>query len=166
MADLPGKRALVTGASRGIDAAIARSPARNGADVAITYEHSAERAAEVVREIDHLGRRGVAIARNCSLETMSLEEIDAVLNVNIRSVVLASQAAIPHLREGGRIINIGSCLAVRATQPGVTAYSMSKSALISFTKGLARDLGPREITVNIVHPGPTHTDMNPANVHI
>jgi 3-oxoacyl-[acyl-carrier protein] reductase len=195
MVDLAGKRALVTGASRGIGAAIARSLARNGADVAITYERSADRAAEVLREIEGFGRRGVAIAadsadplairrsvqqtvdalggldilvnntgivRGGPLETMSLEDIDAVLKVNIRSVVLASQAAIPYLREGGRIINIGSCLAERVTQPGVTVYSMSKSALIAFTKGLARDLGPGGITVNIVHPGPTDTDMNPA----
>ena len=97
---------------------------------------------------------------------MSLEDIDAGLNVNIRSVVLASQAAIPHLREGGPIINIGNRLAERVTQPGVTADWMSKSALISFTRGLARDLGPRGVTVNIVLPGPTDTDINPANVHI
>jgi NAD(P)-dependent dehydrogenase (short-subunit alcohol dehydrogenase family) len=94
---------------------------------------------------------------------MSLEDIDAVLDVNIRSVVLASQAAIPHLGEGGRIVNMGSCLAERVTQPGLSVYSMSKSALIAFTKGLARDLGPRGITVNIVHPGPTNPDMNPAD---
>jgi NAD(P)-dependent dehydrogenase (short-subunit alcohol dehydrogenase family) len=59
-------------------------------------------------------------------------------------------------------VNIGSCLAERVTLPGVSVYSMTKSALISLTKGLARDLGPRGITVNIVHPGPTDTAMNPA----
>jgi NAD(P)-dependent dehydrogenase (short-subunit alcohol dehydrogenase family) len=196
MADSTGRRALVTGGSRGIGAAIALALARDGVDVAITYERSADRAAEVVRGIEALGRRGLAIAadsadpvairasveqavrglggldilvnnagiaRGGPLEAMSLEDIDAVLDVNIRSVVLASQAAIPHLGEGGRIVNMGSCLAERVTQPGLSVYSMSKSALIAFTKGLARDLGPRGITVNIVHPGPTDTDMNPAN---
>jgi NAD(P)-dependent dehydrogenase (short-subunit alcohol dehydrogenase family) len=76
--------------------------------------------------------------------------------------VLASQAAATHLREGGRIISTGSCLADRVVEPGATLYAMSKAALIGFTKGLARDLGPRGITVNIVHPGSTDTDMNPA----
>jgi NAD(P)-dependent dehydrogenase (short-subunit alcohol dehydrogenase family) len=196
MATLAGKRALVTGASRGIGAAIALALAGQGADVAITYERSAERAAEVVAKIQALGRRAVAIAANSAdaaavkrsvdeaatalggldilvnnagiarggpVETMSLEDIDAILAVNVRSVVLASQAAIPHLPEGGRIISIGSCLAERVTFPGITVYSMSKSALLSFTRGLARELGPRGITVNLVHPGPTDTDMNPAN---
>lgn len=66
------------------------------------------------------------------------------------------------LGDGGRIISTGSCLADRVVEPGVTLYAMSKAALIGFTKGLARDLGPRGITVNIVHPGSTDTDMNPA----
>ncbi|MCB8823400.1 3-oxoacyl-ACP reductase family protein [Microvirga rosea] len=196
MTSLSGKRALVTGASRGIGAAIAQALAAEGADVAITYERSAERAAEVVRDIEALGRRGLAIAadsadpdavrrsvraavdtlggldilvnnagiaRGGPFETMSIEDIDAILAVNIRSVIVASQAALAHLGPGGRIINIGSCLAERVTKPGVTVYSMSKSALISFTKGLSREVGPRGITVNIVHPGPTDTDMNPAD---
>jgi len=94
---------------------------------------------------------------------MSLADIDALLAVNIRSVVLASQAAIPHLGEGGRIISIGSCLGERVPFPGVTVYSMTKSALLSFTRGLARELGPQGITVNLVQPGSTDTDMNPSN---
>jgi NAD(P)-dependent dehydrogenase (short-subunit alcohol dehydrogenase family) len=76
--------------------------------------------------------------------------------------VLATRTAIPHLENGGRVINIGSCLAERVIGPGLAVYSMTKSALIALTKGLARDLGSRGITVNIVHPGPTDTDMNPA----
>jgi NAD(P)-dependent dehydrogenase (short-subunit alcohol dehydrogenase family) len=102
------------------------------------------------------------IARGGPLADMSLADIDAILDVNVRSVVLASQAAIPHLKEGGRIISIGSCLAERVASPGMTVYSMSKSALLAFTRGLARELGSRGITVNLVHPGPTDTDMNPA----
>ena len=83
--------------------------------------------------------------------------------MNIRGVVVAIQAALPHLPEGGRIINIGSCLANRVAQPGIAVYAMTKSALNSLTRGLARDLGPRGITVNLVHPGPTDSDMNPAD---
>ncbi len=97
-----------------------------------------------------------------SLETVSLAEMQRVLDVNLRSVLVASRAAITHLSAGGRIINIGSNLADRVPFAGVTLYAMTKSALTGFTKGLARDLGPRDITVNLVHPGPTDTDMNPA----
>jgi 3-oxoacyl-[acyl-carrier protein] reductase len=78
-------------------------------------------------------------------------------------VIIASQAAAAHMGEGGRIISIGSCLAERVTETGVSLYALSKAALIGWTRGLARDLGSRGITVNIVHPGSTDTDMNPAN---
>lgn len=76
-------------------------------------------------------------------------------------MVIAIQEALVHMSDGGRIINIGSCLANRVAQPGIAVYSMTKSALNSLTRGLARDLGPRGITVNLVHPGPTNSDMNP-----
>lgn len=193
---LAGKRALVTGASRGLGKAIALSLARAGADVAITFEKSADKAQAVADEIRALGRNGVAIqadsaspqairaavassvvklggldilvnnagiARGGPLEEMSDEDIDALINVNIRGVVIATQAAIAHLPDGGRIINIGSCLANHVPLPGIAVYSMTKSALNSLTRGLARDLGPRGITVNLVHPGPTDSDMNPAD---
>lgn len=194
--ELVGKRALVTGGSRGIGAAIALALADKGADVAISYERSAERATEVVRAIEAKGRRAVAIqadsadpaamaalvgrtvealggldilvnnagiARQGMVAEMSLADIDALLNVNVRAAVLVAQAAIPHLNEGGRIVFIGSCLADRITAPGVTVYSVTKSAQIALTHGLARELGPRDITVNLVQPGATDTDMNPAN---
>ncbi|SSW76008.1 2,3-dihydro-2,3-dihydroxybenzoate dehydrogenase [Klebsiella pneumoniae] len=206
--DLTGKKALVTGASRGLGRAIALSLARAGADVVITYEKSADKAqavADATRglggagqavadEIKALGRHGEAIqadsasaqaiqdavthaaralggldilvnnagiARGGPLESMTLADIDALINVNIRGVVIAIQEALVHMSDGGRIINIGSCLANRVAMPGIAVYSMTKSALNSLTRGLARDLGPRGITVNLVHPGPTNSDMNP-----
>lgn len=194
--DLVGKRALVTGASRGIGAGIALELANRGADVVITYLRSTEKAAEIVRQIEAKGRRAIAIqadsgdpvaikrsvdetvkglggldilvnnvgiSRSGPLVSMSFEDIQDVLNVNARSAVLASQAAIPHLKKGGRIITTGSCLAERVPYPGLTVYSMSKSALLSFTRGLARELGPQDITVNLVQPGPIDTDQNPAD---
>ncbi|MCI3205096.1 MULTISPECIES: SDR family oxidoreductase [Pandoraea] len=97
-----------------------------------------------------------------SVADLPLEDFDRLLSVNVRSVFVASQAALAHMGEGGRIINIGSCNAERMPFPGGSAYAMSKSALVGLVKGMARDLGPRGITVNNVQPGPTNTDMNPA----
>jgi 3-oxoacyl-[acyl-carrier protein] reductase len=193
---LQGKLALVTGASRGIGAAIAKTLAAEGADVAITYEKSADRANEVVRAISDLGRKAVAIQADSAdvsavqssvektvrelggldilvnnagilrvggLKDNSLEDIDALLDVNVRSPIVASKAALAHLTKGGRIITIGSYFADRVPAPVLTVYSASKSAMIAFTKGLARELGPQEITVNLVQPGSIDTDMNPAH---
>ncbi|MEU1730793.1 3-oxoacyl-ACP reductase family protein [Streptosporangium sp. NPDC020145] len=97
------------------------------------------------------------------IEDFTLEEVDRTLAVHARASFLLAQAAVRHMGDGGRIISIGSSLVERVTSPGWTLYSMSKSALIGLTKGLARDLGPRGITVNLVHPGSTDTDMNPAD---
>ncbi|WP_373858180.1 SDR family oxidoreductase [Klebsiella pneumoniae] len=188
--DLTGKKALVTGASRGLGRAIALSLARAGADVVITYEKSADKAHAVADEIKALGRYGEAVQADSAsaqaiqeavthaarslggldilvnnagipLESMTLADIDALINVNIRGVVIATQEALVHMADGGRIINIGSCLANRVAMPGIAVYAMTKSALNALTRGLARDLGPRGITVNLVHPGPTNSDMNP-----
>ncbi|GAB3232693.1 SDR family oxidoreductase [Mycolicibacterium hippocampi] len=124
--------------------------------------------AAVERTVDELG--GLDILVNNAgiypfgaIEDISLEEVDRALAVNVRAVYLASRAAVRHLPDGGRIISIGSNLAERVPFAGVTLYAMSKSALIGFTKGLARDLGARGITVNLVQPGSTDTDMNPAD---
>jgi len=193
---LSGKRALVTGGSRGIGAAIARQLAADGADVAITYEKSADRAEALASELRALGRKAVAIQADAGsidgparavegavaglggldilvnnagiaggtlFADQSLEEIDALLNVNIRGVILTTKAALPHIGEGGRIISISSVLADRVPFGGVTVYSASKSALQAFALGLSRELGPKGITVNLVKPGATDTDMNPAD---
>jgi len=97
------------------------------------------------------------------VEDATLEEIDDTLAIHARAVFVASQAALAYMVSGGRIISIGSCFAQRVPYGGVTLYAMSKSALIGFTKGLAREVGGRGITVNIVDPGSTDTDMNPAD---
>ncbi|MET0245210.1 MAG: SDR family oxidoreductase [Sphingomonas sp.] len=102
------------------------------------------------------------IALYAPVAEVSVGDIDRQLAVNVRSPILASQAAIPHLGAGGRIILIGSGVADRIVGEGSTVYSMTKSALQSLNRGLARELGPRDITVNLVQPGSTDTDMNPA----
>lgn len=93
---------------------------------------------------------------------LTLEEYEAAMAVHVRTVFVASRAALRHMGEGGRIISIGSSLAERVPGPGISLYAMSKAALVGFTKGLARDVGPRGITATVVHPGSTDTEMNPA----
>ncbi|OHV83557.1 SDR family NAD(P)-dependent oxidoreductase [Rhizobium sp. LCM 4573] len=193
---LDGKVALVTGGSRGIGAAIAKKLAAEGAAVALTYVNAADKAEQVVREIEKAGGRALAIrADNRQAEAIeqavsktvgtfgkldilvnsagiwhaaplaetSVSDFDEVMSVNLRAPFVAVRAAAGHLGEGGRIISIGSNLAELVPWPGISLYSASKAALIGLTKGLARDLGPRGITVNVVHPGSTNTDMNPIN---
>lgn len=96
-------------------------------------------------------------------EDMPLDDLDHLLAVNVRSVVVTSQAAAKHLREGGRIITVGSAVSNKTPGPGMTMYTMTKSALVGFTKGMARDLGARGVTANLIQPGAVDTDMNPAD---
>lgn len=196
MIDLNGKRALVTGGSRGIGAAIARALAENGADVAFTYQHSAAKAQAVVASIEKTGRRAVAIQADSAdpaaisgsvgkavsmlggldilvnsaaighagmIADLNADDYQAVMDINVRAPVLFAKAVIPHLTDGGRIITIGSALGERVPFPGITIYAMSKAALTSFTRGLSRELGPSGVTVNLVQPGATNTDSNPAD---
>ena len=96
-----------------------------------------------------------------STEELALDDLDRMLAVNVRSVFVASQEAARHMNDGGRIIHIGSTNAERVPFGGAAVYAMSKSALVGLTKGMARDLGSRGITVNNVQPGPVDTEMNP-----
>jgi 3-oxoacyl-[acyl-carrier protein] reductase len=92
----------------------------------------------------------------------TLDELDRVININVRGVFVATQAALKHLRDGGRIIMIGSCVGERTMTPGLAAYAATKGAVKMLTQGLAREVGDRGITVNNVQPGPIDTDLNPA----
>jgi Dehydrogenases with different specificities (related to short-chain alcohol dehydrogenases) len=104
---------------------------------------------------------GIAIFK--PLDEFSLEEFDRTFAVNVRAVFVASKEAARHMKDGGRIITIGSINADRMPVMGGSVYGMSKAAVAGLTRGLARDLGPRGITVNVVQPGPVDTDMNPAD---
>ncbi|WP_407148497.1 SDR family NAD(P)-dependent oxidoreductase [Bradyrhizobium sp. ORS 86] len=193
---LSGKVALVTGGSRGIGAASARALAEQGANVAISYVASPDKAEAVVAE---LKAKGVS-ARAYKADQASSADVDELVKrvakdfgrldilvnnagvaaggavddpktdtatlarqeaINIDGVITAIRAASKLMGEGGRIITVGSMLADRASFPGLADYVATKAAVVGYTKGAARDLGPRGITVNVVQPGSIDTDMNP-----
>jgi len=97
------------------------------------------------------------------VDAYRLEDFDRMVAINLRAVFVATQAAVKHMGTGGRVITIGSCNAERMPFQGGSVYAMTKAALVGLVKGLARDLGPRGITVNNIEPGPIDTDMNPAS---
>jgi NAD(P)-dependent dehydrogenase (short-subunit alcohol dehydrogenase family) len=193
---LTGKVALVTGGSRGIGAASARALADEGANVAISYVASADKAEAVVTELKakgveahafkadqassadverlvqdvakHFGRLDILVNNaavavsaqvgDANADTAALARQDAI---NVHGVVTAIRAASKLMGEGGRIVTIGSGIATRASFPGLADYAASKAAIVGYSKGAARDLGPRGITVNVLQPGSIDTDMNP-----
>ncbi|MGO4447403.1 3-oxoacyl-ACP reductase family protein [Phyllobacterium sp. TAF24] len=118
----------------------------------------------VAQAVDRFGRLDIIVVnagvlRLGSVETFGLEELDHMLDVNVRGVFVAIQATAPRLTDGGRVITIGSNTAIRTGFPGSSVYSMTKAAVATMVKGIALDLAPRAITVNNVQPGPTETDM-------
>jgi len=194
---LSGKVALVTGGSRGIGAAIARALADDGADVAISYSASADKAKAVINDllakgvrahafkadqantkeveglvksvVERFGRLDILV-NNAGVFAMgqvhdranNLDELDHLFAVNVGGVAAAVRTAAPLMEEGGRIISIGSVVGDSTPWPGASDYSATKGAVAAYTRGWARDLGPKGITVNNVQPGPIDTDMNPA----
>jgi 3-oxoacyl-[acyl-carrier protein] reductase len=196
--NLGGKVALVTGGSRGIGAAAARALAERGADVAISYSSSPDKADAVVRDLLKLGVRAAAFkadqAKTVEVEKLvdavierfgrldilvnnagvfiggavddpaaNLVELERQFAINVAGVSAAVRAAAKVMIEGGRIISVGSVLGARVPFPGIADYSATKAAVAIYTKGWARDLGRKGITVNAIQPGPINTDMNPDN---
>jgi NAD(P)-dependent dehydrogenase (short-subunit alcohol dehydrogenase family) len=193
---LTGKVALVTGGSRGIGAASARALADEGADVAISYSASADKAETVVRDLKAKGVRAKAFkadqADSAQVERLVLDvakefgHLDILINnagvavsgavddpngdtsaldrqtaINFDAVVTAIRSASKLMKDGGRIVTIGSGIATRASFPGLADYAATKAAIVGYSKGASRDLGPRGITVNVLQPGSIDTDMNP-----
>jgi NAD(P)-dependent dehydrogenase (short-subunit alcohol dehydrogenase family) len=193
--NLQGKVALVTGGSRGLGAATAEALADEGADVAISYVASAEKAQAVVARLIAKGVRALAI-RSDQADTAAAKplidqvvahfgRLDILVNnaaiavqgrtvddpdldtagldrqwqINVMGAVATTRAAAPVLPEGGRIIFIGSLLGSRVPFAGVADYAGTKAAIAGYAKGVARDLGRRNITVNVVEPGIMPTDM-------
>jgi 3-oxoacyl-[acyl-carrier protein] reductase len=124
-------------------------------------QNAVEQATKALGKLDVLvNNAGTAIPKK--FEDATIEELDRVLNINVRGVFIATQAALKQMNDGGRIIMIGSCVGERNMTPGLAAYAATKGAVKMFTQGLAREVGDRRITVNNVQPGPIDTDLNPA----
>lgn len=151
------------------EAVVAEIEAAGGKALAIAADAADPAAvrAAVARTVEALG--GLDILVNNAgvlavgpIDVASFTDYERMLAVNVTGVYVATQAAVPHMREGGRIIHIGSSIVRYAGLAGASAYALTKGAVSGFTRGLVRELGPKGITVNTVLPGPTETDMNPA----
>lgn len=187
MVGFQGKSVLVLGGSRGIGAAIVRRFASEGAKVTFSYAGSAAAADQLAKETgsaavqaDSADRdRVIKLVRDSRpLDVLVVnagiivvgdaleqdpDEVDRLFRVNIHAPYHAAVEAARQMSGGGRIIVIGSVNGDRMPIPGMASYAMSKSALQGFARGLARDFGPKGITVNVVQPGPVDTDANPAD---
>ncbi|WP_061930332.1 SDR family oxidoreductase [Aureimonas sp. AU22] len=187
MTPYQGKTVLVLGGSRGIGASIVRRFAADGATVIFTYAGSREAAEALAAETGSTAvqtdsaDRDAVIARvrdSGPLDVLVVnsgfaifgdaldqdpDEIDRLFRVNVHAPYHASVEAARRMPDGGRIIVIGSVNGDRMPVPGMASYALSKSALQGLARGLARDFGPRGITINVVQPGPIDTDANPAN---
>lgn len=193
---LQGKKAFVTGGSRGIGAGIAQRLAREGADVAISFASNQAAADATVAAIGEAGVTGAAfqadaadphaaaqavvaaaerlggldiLVHNAGVATFGaigetpFAEFRRQFGVNVDGIYAATEAAIPHLRDGGRILIIGSINAHWMPFAGGAIYGATKAAVAGLARGWARDLGARGILVNVIQPGPIDTDLNPAN---
>lgn len=185
MAEFQGKSVLVLGGSRGIGAAIVRRFAKEGAEVTFTYSGSREAAEQLAAETGSVAAHTDSADRDAVIERVresgpldilvvnagfaifgdSLEvdpdEVDRLFRVNVHAPYHASVEAARRMPEGGRIIVIGSVNGDRMPMAGLASYALSKSALQGMARGLARDFGPRGITINVVQPGPIDTEANP-----
>lgn len=194
MSRLVGKKAMVTGGSRGIGAGIVKVLAAEGADVGFTYRSNETAAQATRKEVEQLGRRCLALMADSAdpralpravdeiaaglrgldifvssagallfkpIEEFTVEEFEEIVSLDLRAAFVGAKAALAHLPQGGRIIVISSNIADYAALPTTAFYAMVKAGLDGLCKGMARDLGPRGITVNAVHPGPIATDANP-----
>jgi 3-oxoacyl-[acyl-carrier protein] reductase len=193
MINLRGKKAMVTGGSRGIGAGIVQSLAAAGADVCFTYRARRDAADRLVRTVEAQGGNALGVQADSSdakalteavdraakslgridifvssagkllfkpIEECTDEDFEAIVNLDLRAAFVGSRAALRHMGSGGRIIFISSNIADYAALPTTALYSMVKSGLDGLMKGMARDVGPKGITVNTVHPGPIATDAN------
>jgi 3-oxoacyl-[acyl-carrier protein] reductase len=129
---------------------------------AAAIKAAVEKAVSTLGGLDILvNNAGTAIPK--AFEDATLEELDRILDINVRGTFITTQAALKYMKAGGRIIMIGSCVGERMMTPGLAAYSATKGAVKMFTQGLSREVGGRGITVNNVQPGPIDTDLNPAS---